>query len=748
MKKQRSTSFYWLTFLLCTIVLCSKVTLHAQTNINIDELDSEIKHLTPNEKVDIYLQCYEYFVKLDLKRAQGYNTQAFDLLKLYPDDLKLGICYYNFGYMNRILGNYDEAMTHFTEGIRIFKKTGGKVGLAFCYNNKGIIYKNKNEFVPAMKCFNQALKLCEEINHQVERANILNNIGNIYTSQGDYENAIASFEKCRKLNKEGDYSVLNNLGAAYSAYGDREKALKYYKKSLAVAVKQEDIRFQSPPLGNIGSIYLQEENYEKALKYFKKGQVIEEKLELKNELISTYSNIGNAYRMVQNYVEALIYFEKAEELVERTNDKPTQKKIYISMALAYEESGNYISAIDYLYKINSLNKDLFDLEKNRQVEELLAKFEIKSKEKELILIKKDRELQLIELEKNEAKLEHQQLQAKLEHQKQESKIILLHQHNALQELSLQKNEIEREDKAKQILVLTQEAELQEIKFEKEQAELRQDNLIKNIAIGVAGLLIIVAIILIILYQQKLKAVELLNLKTEEVNKQQIYALIREQEFASVQANMEGQAKERQRISQDLHDGIGGNLASIKLNLANIIEKTQDPKLHQVMRNVDDTYHEVRSISHNLAPAKMLNQAFIQLIQNFITEITNNKLLNIQLTAFPEDAINELPSELKIELYRIIQELISNVMKYAHAETVDIQLNLRDGHVNLMVEDDGVGFDTNKASTGIGLSNIKARIKALNGVVHIESAIGRWSLVNIEIPVNTHTVEQPKKLEYA
>lgn len=705
-----------------------------QVEYNLKDLDEEIANLPTDEKASVYLQCYDFFREKDIEKALTYNQKAFDILQATEQFLKLATCYFNFGSINKIHGDYSEAEENFNKSISLFEKVNNKIGLSECYDNLGSVCRNKSEIDLAMQYYTKAYKIAVEADYETGIINTTSNIGFIYLRQGHYDKAIISFEKSLSLSKYEDYATLNNLGTAYKELKDYHKALKYYQKSLKVAEKEDNLQYTVIPMGNIGVIYLEQEEFDQALKYFKKSQQIEEKLNLKKGLIATYSNIGLVYRMQKKQDSALVYFAKAENNAILCSDKYALKKIYIGIALTQEEAGNYTQAIDYLYDLNKLNEELFDIEKNAKIEELLTKYETEKKEKELIILKKDKELKDIELAKNKMKLERQKLLRELETKENENKIALLNKQNELQAMSLQKNKIEKEKKEEEIINLTKEGELQEIQFQKKQAELKQRNLLKNIAIIVAGILILAAIVLIILYQQKLKAVELLNIKIEEVNKQKIYALLRDQEFSAIQANIEGQEKERKRVAQDLHDGIGGNLASIKLQLANIVKDTGNKNLSKVMKNIDDTYNEVRAISHNLVPAKIKDHAYIGIIENFINEIMKSKLIDVNLTFFPENELNILPNEIKIEIYRVIQELMSNIIKYAKAKNVDIQLIKRDGLVNLMVEDNGIGLDTSKLTHGIGLNNIRSRIKALNGDVNIESAIGRWTLVNIEIPV--------------
>ncbi len=706
----------------------------AQVTSNLEDLDKEVAHLSNKEKASVYLQCYDYFINTDIQKAYQCTLKAYSVLKESDNQMYLALCYHNFGSINKLRGEYQEAIENFNKSVSLFKKNNNKIGLCECYNNLGSVYKNRNELDSAMKYYTKAYHIADEANYKKGIISSMNNTGLIFLRQEHYDKAIQYFEKSLTLQNVPDYSVLNNLGAAYKEKKNLSKAIEYYQQSLKIAEEHNSLQNQAPPLGNIGTIYFEQGEYKNAIEYYKKSQQIEERLNLKAGLVATYCNIGHVYRAQKEFDSSLIYYNKALELAIETSARHTLPKIYTGMALSYEDMGQYVKAIDYLYTIIKTNRELFDIEKNAQIEELLTKYEIENKEKELIILKKDKKIQKTELAKKMAELDKQKLLRRLEAEKSKNEILLLNKQNELQALNLQKNKIEKEKKEEKIISLTKESELQQIKFEKEQSELRQKSLVKNIAILVAVILILAAIILIVLYQQKLKAIELLNLRTEEVNKQKIYKLLSDQEFLAMKASMEGQERERKRIAQDLHDGIGGNLASIKLNLANIINDTDDEKLRKVMKNIDETYNEVRSISHNLLPSRLMDAAFTGLIINFVNEILNKKHIKVNFEAFPKDELNQLATEIKVEVYRIIQELMNNIVKYSKAKNVDIQLIKRSGQVNLMVEDDGVGFDVKKAATGIGLRNIQSRIEEMDGEISIESSIGNWSLVNIEIPI--------------
>ncbi len=726
-------------FFTCLVILIIPLFTSAQNkislpdNITIEELDKILKHLTAEQKVDMYIQAYERFINIDVIRAASFIEKALEILKSLPNPNKtrLGVCYAHLGGVDRILGNYNKGIVKLNKSISIFEEINSKGGIAFSHKNLGQIYSDKGEYNQGFKHLNKALELYEELNLKKEIAKVYNIIGTTYKHQKDYDNALFFFRKSFAYDKTERYDILNNMGTIVEKLNKLDTALLFYKRSFKAAQKEGSIRFMRTSFHNIANVFSKQGKYEKALMYLEKVQETEEKLNLNKELVGTYYNIGSVYYSMGKFSDALPYYKKALQVIGDPPNETTLKKIYHSISSSYQRLGNSDSAIVYISRERELAIKLYSIERDSLIEELLGKFNAKNKERELALLKNKQRVKELELKRKQDELKRQKLIREMEAEKSKKEILLLNQKNELQELSLEKSALEKERKEERITALEKEAEYQQAK----EAELKHRDLVKSIAIAFATVLIFGAIVLIILYQQKLKATELLNIRTEEVNKQKVYQLLRDQEFSSIQAKLEGQEEERKRISQDLHDGIGGNLASIKLNLANLVEQTKDENLVKVMQNIDETYREVRDISHNLAPSKMLNHAFIQLIRNFLDEIINGKLIDVELTAFPEEELNQLPSELKIEVYRVIQELMNNVIKYSQAKNADIQLNLRDGQLNLMVEDNGVGFDPEKATNGIGLSNIKSRIKQLNGDVFIESAIGKWSLVNIEIPVN-------------
>jgi len=235
------------------------------------------------------------------------------------------------------------------------------------------------------------------------------------------------------------------------------------------------------------------------------------------------------------------------------------------------------------------------------------------------------------------------------------------------------------------------------------------------------------------YYQKIQAQSELAKKQEELNSQKVDALQKEQELNLIKASMEGQDEERKRIAQELHDSIGGNLAGIKLQLASVDEPKE---LGSISKQLDETYQLVRDISHTLVPKKFKENAFTDLVEQYVNSISKTGKLKFEFHPHPKKLVNGISEKLQVELFKIIQELMTNTLKHAEAKNVELHLTILDAELSLLFEDNGKGFDTTEISSGMGSKNIKNRVHDMQGRLNIDSQVGRGTVVAIEVPLNT------------
>ncbi len=205
----------------------------------------------------------------------------------------------------------------------------------------------------------------------------------------------------------------------------------------------------------------------------------------------------------------------------------------------------------------------------------------------------------------------------------------------------------------------------------------------------------------------------------------------------LQSVIEGEEKERKRLSMELHDGVNSSLAATRSylkalehlfpNMAN-----EDPFI-KAKQLLQFTATEVRSIAHNLSPHNLLTKGLTSAIEEFCGNLFDKNMV-VEISSGIEGS---LPQQTSLYLYRIAQELLHNVFKHASATKVIVTIGVSDGELFLMVEDDGIGMNAGgDRKAGIGMENLKERISSQNGSIFIEAKKTRGTIVHVSLPLKT------------
>ena len=196
-----------------------------------------------------------------------------------------------------------------------------------------------------------------------------------------------------------------------------------------------------------------------------------------------------------------------------------------------------------------------------------------------------------------------------------------------------------------------------------------------------------------------------------------------------------QEKERTRIGHELHDNVNQILSTTKLFVEMLTPINDEEKK---LREKSITYlltaiEEIRKLSKELVVPQLKEKGLVESIYTLIEDIQTAGKLNIK---FVHDVENELLSPgKKVTIFRIVQEQFKNILKYSQASEAHVYLESKNDNVNLVIQDDGIGFDPKKTHRGIGLSNIHDRARFYNGEVRIEAAPGRGCSVFVSIPID-------------
>jgi len=201
---------------------------------------------------------------------------------------------------------------------------------------------------------------------------------------------------------------------------------------------------------------------------------------------------------------------------------------------------------------------------------------------------------------------------------------------------------------------------------------------------------------------------------------------------------EGRQQEKQRVSQELHDGVLSKLFGTRLSLDGINTKNDAKSIETRNRYLDELKsieQEIRQISHDLnAEIFDVNLGYTEVITNLID--AQMSISNVTYEFQNDTSINweQVPNKVKIHFYRILQESLQNINKHANASTSTIKFYQNDNKIQFEIIDDGVGFDDAKAKKGIGLKNIRARIKELNGKLIFTTSKGKGTNINISVAI--------------
>jgi signal transduction histidine kinase len=220
----------------------------------------------------------------------------------------------------------------------------------------------------------------------------------------------------------------------------------------------------------------------------------------------------------------------------------------------------------------------------------------------------------------------------------------------------------------------------------------------------------------------------LSLKAAESDKKLVQTLLENQQIVE---------NERSRLAKDLHDGLGGMLSGIKLTLGsfsgNMVLPVENAAIFtKVIHQLDNTIAEMRRVAHSMMPEALMRFGLAEAIQDYCDGINESGLLKMKFTLIGLNGSIEKATE--VVLYRMVQELINNVMKHAAAKNIFIQINKHERGLTLTVEDDGNGFDVLQIKKGDGLQNVQSRIDYLKGNMEINAKAGEGSTFIIEIPL--------------
>jgi two-component system NarL family sensor kinase len=600
-----------------------------------------------------------------------------------------------------------KAMIYAKKELVLAQAINHKRGMAQAYSDIGNVFNRMGLFDSTLSYYKSALKIRQSLNDHVKAAGIYSNIATVYLNQSRFKEALEINFKSLKIYEQiadtaNQAKILGNIGVLYYNLDQNESAYKFDLKGLRLArlshsrLTEANIMVQIAgvkyDLGIRKDTVFNKRDVDSSLYYFSEAEKILTGFNALYSLGALANNMGRVYTVLKDYNKATQYYDKALAYRQQMNDSYSIGLSYLALGNLHKLQKNYQKSIGYYEKASAVFLDVKDYMNLKQayggmsvVYEDLKDYQKAMKFHQLYA-------QYIDSVYTQENIDQMaEMQTKYDVEKKD--------------LELAKNKAELESKEKQVFI-------------------------KNIIIiSIIVLLVSISLVGFLFYRKK---------QIEQQAK--LDAEVASQKEIRTKAILDAEEKERRRIAQDLHDGVGQLLSAAKLNLSHLDSKitaqTEEQKvaMQNALSLVDDSVKEVRAVSHNMMPNTLIKLGLASAVREFITKLGNAPTLKVDLEIVGLDT--RLDNQIETVLYRVIQEIVNNIIKHAKASHISMQLIRLETELNIMIEDNGVGFDTDKLASfeGIGLKGIQTRIEFLNGSVHFDSSVGRGTTVIIDVPL--------------
>jgi len=635
-------------------------------------------------------------------------------------------------YMNREI--YPAARPYWQYGAKIGEAAGNLRWWGIHTANTGLTYEREGESKLAISHYEKSVALFKESGDSTLEAWSLDGLGRVFhLILRENEKALGYYQRAFEIRKASGNDLTAagtkvNMAGVYMGQGDYAKGLPEYQEALSTVVngeRQDAVAkgFQAVILSNIGEIYSRQEAYTIALDYFEQGLEVARESKVKRHIARLlYSTAASQNQLGEDSL-AFTYAEEGLALARETGIKMLEAQTLDVLGGIYQARGEIQRAKETYQASLALSVELEG--KWEQTEALFSLASLSRAEgangKAIDYAKKG----LLIAQETEAIGQVARITDVLWQSQQ-----ALGQHEAaLQSYQLHieaRDSINREENQRATFEFeyTQKALQDSLSFVQQQADtelgyqkqLAQRNylLFGGLAIALLG-----GLGFYFFQQRRLREKEIAHQK--EMLKSTILT----------------QENERQRIAQDLHDSVGSKLNVMNLFLHQLSKRNAEgqEEITDMIGVIDDTLQTTRRISHDLLPPTLDKFGLATAIEEMQEPLlqTGGPELKFEVEGERPDSISSL---IELNLFRIIQELLSNSLKYADAQSIEMRLIHSPDKIIAHYRDDGKGFDPKsiKAQKGLGMQNIQSRLQMIEGQMDLQSSPGQGVVVQVEVEV--------------
>lgn len=625
----------------------------------------------------------------------------------------------NYQLAKELSGHDSAAAISFLEaGYTLAKTIHSKYFTAKYYQVRADILYDRADYTRSGNSYDSAILLYTELItssnaatsiYQLGKADCLTGKGllaaKVYKFQESiqfYHEAIAQIENLKGDDKNNSLATLYaDIASNYYELEQFENALHYDKQGLLYLRINANIERYV-----IGHLFVADDFsalslFDSSSLYLERVRPIVLQLNKANLDVRFYYILGGIYRKKQEWNNALRSYEKARDAATEMKDDFQVINCEEGISASYLHTGNLNKAREMaIHVLNESGRINIPLLKTQALQ-LLTEIEEKAGntdkafqyQKVFIAVSDSMKKEKVQQHMNETEVKYQS-------EKKQKEILQLQKDKLSQSLSL-----------------------------------KQKSTLNYFLIGSLAALLVVGF----LGYRNFRNRQQLAWQREELYHQQIRALEKDKQLVAVDAMLQGQEEERSRLAKDLHDGLGGLLSGVKFSLRNmkdnlIITPDNMAVFERSLDMLDTSIKELRRVAHNMMPELLTRYGLNEALKEYCNSINATGLISVKYQSMNMEARIEKSTE--IIVYRIIQELLNNIMKHAAATEAMVQLIKEDGRLSIMVEDNGIGFtiETIRKDTSAGLTSIQSRVDYLKGQLDIHSVAGKGTLINIELKI--------------
>ncbi len=654
--------------------------LSAQNTNFIQTLDSiqHLRKLSDDTSFDLEARL-EYAKKAS---ELSYKTEVDSTILISNDVLSKAF------WENKM---FDEYRNLNKENLEIAIKLKDSFALGQAHLNLGEYFRKKtHNGDTAFYHYQKAEKKFRKLNIKIKIVETLHGEAVIQFYEKDYAKSEVKLYRALSLletiketseSKKIQSFIYNSLSIVYEQTNQFNKSIEYCKKSLELkkTLKGDYRKNICNSINNLANVYRRVEKYELALNTY--NQIVKD-TDIKMHFPSIYTMVLDNYAhtlfLHKEYEQLPYLYHKVLKIADTSNVVYETIITHQHLAEYYHHFKQKDSSKYYAYKA-------LDISKNYYNDDILKSLKVLSK-----------------VEDDSMAVKHYEAYIKLDD-------------------SIQKNERLTRNKFARIKFET-DAHIEKTKTLASQ----------NTLLSIIGFVIILSLtLLFIIRHQKIKNQRLIFEDNQQKSNEEIYSLMIQE-----QTNIEnGKLAERHDIGEELHDGILNRLTGTRLGIEfSFLDDEFKESLSDYIKEVKTIEKDISALAYNLKNTQIADTNFDKYLKDYIENQCKLNKLQFQINYRSHIVWQDVNDIVRINLFRVLQESLQNVIKHAKASLVTFNFNIEGNRLHLNIIDNGIGFNTNTTYEGIGLKNIQSRISKLNGSVCFEPENGKGTTVVIQLPI--------------